>query len=102
MGAHPVHAIVEPDALAPEIALDLQRRELVRIHAQAPPRRVGRAPGGTVREDLRRRLRFVPRTERTQRLWRQGRWHLAAIGVALGSIGGTDNPPTSSRVINWI
>src|SRR6266571_2726797 len=98
VGAHPVHAIVEPNPLAPEIALDLQRRELVRDHAQAPPRRVGRATGGTVREDLRRRLRFVPRTERAQRLGRNRRHHLTEIGRALGSFGGDDHPPTDDRI----
>ena len=98
VGAHPVHAIVEPNPLAPEIALDLQRRELIRHHAQAPPRRVGHATGGTVRENLRWRLRFVPRAERAQRLGRQRRRRLTEIGRALGSFGGDDHPPTDDRI----
>src|SRR2546422_835295 len=98
VGPHPAHAIVEPNALPPEIALDLQLRELVRRHAPRPPRRIGRAPGGTVREDLRWRLRFVPRTERAQRLGRKRRHNLTEICRALGSFGGDDHPPTDDRI----
>ena len=102
VGAHAVHPVIDADPLARDHAFDLQSGKLVRDHTDAPARGVGRASVRPIRKDLRRRLRFVARTERTERLGRHRRQHLAEVGRPMGPLGRNDHPPADDGIASQL
>jgi hypothetical protein len=94
-----VHPVEQPLALAVERAFHVQRRKLVRHHAQLPPRGIGRAAVVAVRQHFGRRERLVARTERAL-LAPDGRHRLEAEVVrALLPFVRDDHPSPGDRVL---
>ena len=77
VGADAVHHVVDAVAALVQVALDLQRGELVGHDADPPARPVGPACRVAVGEDLGRRLVLVPLAERAESALGRGRAALA-------------------------
>ena len=96
--ADPVHAIEEPLAFAIQIALDLQRRILVRHGTQVPAGSIRRAAVVAEREHFVRGQGLAARTERAVlRADDRGALEPEVVGP-LAAVRGNDHPAAGDRV----
>ena len=106
MRSHAVHAVKHSFGLPAQVALDDQRRKLVRDHPDGPAwsialRSVSSVMIRAVGLDLRRSLAFVSVTKGTKTA---SNLQILAnkVGGALGPVGGNDDPAADDRVLPQI
>ena len=98
VGADAVHLVVDAIAALVEVALDLERGELVGHDADAPALFVGAGVAVAVGEDLVRRVVLAALAERAEAAARRRRLDLRR-DRPLGPVGGDDDPAANDRIL---
>src|SRR5579859_260184 len=102
MRAHAVHLVKHAVGLAVQVAFDAKRGELVGHHAQVPSRGIAPVVAGTVRQNLGRRLLFVPGTERAEASALDLDALAGEVARAPRAVSGNDDPASRNGIFSQL